>query len=103
MHLFLRYLAVVWLLMAGSGSVMAQNYQAIHGSSRAGGSLTVHNNPASIVHIPYGWDVTLFSVQEKHTTNAFVLNNGSFLNVRDVKVGSVNGEGKRFIAGNTDL
>ena len=103
MHLFYRYFAVALLLCAGSDSVMAQNYQAIHGSSRAGGSLTVHNNPASIVHIPFGWDVTVFSIQEKHTTNAFILNNASLLNVRDVKVASVNGEEKRFIAGNTDI
>lgn len=103
MHLFLRYFAVVLLVLEGSGSARAQNYQAIHGSMRAGGSLTVHNNPASIVHIPYSWDVTVFSVQEKHTTNAFVLNNASLLNPGNLKIGSVNGEGKWFIAGNTDL
>ena len=103
MHLFLRYFAVVLFLMAGPGSAMAQNYQAIHGSSRAGGSLTVHNNPASIVHIPFGWDVTVFSIQEKHATNAFVLNNASLLNVRNLKVGSVNGDAKRSIAGNADV
>lgn len=103
MHLFLRYFAVVLFLWAGTDSAMAQNYQAIHGSSRAGGSLTVHNNPASIVHIPFGWDVTVFSMQEKHATNAFVLNNGSLLNVRDLEIGSVNGNGKRFVAGLTDV
>jgi hypothetical protein len=103
MHLFLRYFAVVLLLLAEPGSTMAQNYQAIHGSSRAGGSLTVHNNPASIVHIPFGWDVTVFSMQEKHTTNAFLLNNASLFNLRNMKIGAVNGNGKRFIAGNTDV
>jgi hypothetical protein len=101
--LFLRNFSVGLLLLTGYGSAMAQNYQAIHGSSRAGGSLTVHNNPASIVHIPFGWDVTVFSLQEKHTTNAFVFNEASLLNVRNLKVGSVNGDGKRFIAGNTDV
>jgi hypothetical protein len=103
MHMFLRYFVLALVLLAGPGEVLTQNYQAIHGSTRAGGSLTVHNNPASIVHIPFGWDVTVFSVQEKLTTNAFVLNNASLLNVRNIEVGSVNGEGKRFIAGNTDL
>jgi hypothetical protein len=103
MRLLLRNFSVGLLLLTGYGSAMPQNYQAIHGSSRAGGSLTVHNNPASIVHIPFGWDVTVFSMQEKHTTNAFLLTNASLFNVRNLKVGSVNGDGKRFIAGNTDI
>src|SRR5689334_16516116 len=103
MRLYLRFLAVTLLLWAESGTSLAQNYQAVHGSSRAGGSLTVHNNPASIVHIPFGWDITVFSVQEKHTTNAFILNNASLLNFRDLKIASVNGNAKRFAAGNTDI
>jgi hypothetical protein len=46
----------------------AQNYTATNGSSYIG-SLNVHNNPSSIVNSPLKWDITLFGVQDKHTTN----------------------------------
>ena len=47
----------------------AQNYTATNGSSYIG-SLNVHNNPSSIVNSPLKWDITLFGLQDKHTTNA---------------------------------
>ena len=47
----------------------AQNYTATNGSSYIG-SLNVHNNPSSIVNSPLKWDITLFGIQDKHTTNA---------------------------------
>ena len=47
----------------------AQNYTATNGSSFIG-SLNVHNNPAAIVNSPLKWDITLFGLQDKHTTNA---------------------------------
>lgn len=47
----------------------AQNYTATNGSSYIG-SLNVHNNPAAIVNSPLKWDITLFGLQDKHTTNA---------------------------------
>jgi hypothetical protein len=47
----------------------AQNYTATNGSSYIG-SLNVHNNPSAIVNSPLKWDLTLFGVQDKHTTNA---------------------------------
>jgi hypothetical protein len=47
----------------------AQNYHAIQGSPYAG-SLGVHNNPASAVSVPYGWDLTIFGIQGKSSTNA---------------------------------
>jgi hypothetical protein len=56
----------------------AQDYQGIIGS-RYAGSLGVANNPASILNTPYSWDVTLFSVQLKNTTNAITATNASFL------------------------
>jgi hypothetical protein len=46
----------------------AQNYTATNGSSYIG-SLNVHNNPSSIVNSPLKWDITLFGLQDKHTTN----------------------------------
>ena len=48
----------------------AQNYTATNGSSIIG-SLNVHNNPSAIVNSPLKWDITLFGLQDKHTTNAF--------------------------------
>ena len=46
----------------------AQNYTATNGSSYIG-SLNVHNNPSSIVNSPLKWDLTLFGLQDKHSTN----------------------------------
>lgn len=57
---------------------IAQNYHAVNGSSLAG-SITVHNNPASILSAPYRWDVTLFGTQVKSATNAFTIHNYSLL------------------------
>lgn len=47
----------------------SQNYTATNGSSYIG-SLNVHHNPSSIVNSPFKWDITLFGLQDKHTTNA---------------------------------
>lgn len=46
----------------------AQNYTATNGSSYIG-SLNVHNNPSSIVNSPFKWDIAVFGLQDKHTTN----------------------------------
>ncbi len=77
-------------------TIQAQNYQAINGSSYAG-SLSPANNPASIVYVPYSWDVTLFAVQSKEATNAIKVKNYSLLGSAanaDIKV--LNGTKKRF-------
>lgn len=58
--------------------VRGQNYQAINGSSYAG-SLGVANNPATIVNVPFAWDITPFSVQVKLATNAIKIKNYSYL------------------------
>ncbi|HVS98016.1 MAG TPA: hypothetical protein VHE54_16085 [Puia sp.] len=60
----------------------AQDYQAIQGSPFAG-SLGIANNPASILSTPYSWDVTLFSMQLKNTTNAVNVTNFSYLSHKD--------------------
>lgn len=57
------------LLLLCCQTTRAQNYQALNGSSYTG-SLTVHNNPASIVNSPFRWDLTLLGVQAKAATNA---------------------------------
>jgi hypothetical protein len=66
------------LLLANGFVATAQNYHAVQGSNYAG-SLGVGNNPASIVNTPYPWDVTVFGVQEKHSTNAVTLYKYSLL------------------------
>jgi hypothetical protein len=60
----------------------AQDYHAINGSPYAG-AMGVANNPASILSTPYPWDITVFSVQEKNTTNAVTLSNLSYLSHGD--------------------
>ena len=69
----------VIVAVLAAGVVTAQNYQAIHGSSYAG-SLGPSNNPSSIVHVPYSWDITPIAVQLKQTTNAITVKNFSLLN-----------------------
>lgn len=51
---------------------VGQQYQAIHGSNHAG-SLGVMNNPASALSSPLPWDITLFGLQLKNSTNFFYL------------------------------
>jgi hypothetical protein len=92
----------IHLLLAYGIPVRAQHYQAVSGSSMAG-SLGVSNNPASIVHVPFAWDLTLFSLQDQHTTNAFVIKNGSLLNFKNAEIASVNGNAKRVLLGNQDI
>ncbi|MFM2361802.1 MAG: hypothetical protein RLZZ316_704 [Bacteroidota bacterium] len=75
---------------------MAQNYRALHGSPYAG-SLGVHNNPASILHAPYKWDLTLFGAQFKTSTNAITVVDYSLLsNPANSKYFFNNGAYKRF-------
>lgn len=54
----------------------AQNYHAVQGSSETG-SLAVHNNPAAIVNSPSRWDLTLFGLQSKISTNVIQIENYS--------------------------
>ena len=70
MHSLKNYLPIPFVLLFNF--LTAQNYQAINGSPYAG-SLAPGNNPASIVHVPYAWDITPFSVQFKQSTNAFTI------------------------------
>ena len=82
--------------------IAAQNYQAIHGSSYAG-SLAVGNNPASIIHVPYAWDITPIAVQLKQSTNAFRIKKYSFLSSpANVEIESTTGTFSRFQFSNED-
>ena len=41
--------------------------------------MAASDNPASILSTPYPWDITVFSIQEKNTTNAIRFSNFSYL------------------------
>ncbi len=82
---------------------MAQNYQAVHGSMYAG-SLAAGYNPAAIVHVPFAWDVTLFSFQIKQSTNAYTINKFSLLSTpANAEFSIINGTRKRFVFANQDV
>src|SRR5665647_529196 len=101
MHSLKNYLLIPCVLLFNF--LMAQNYQAINGSSYAG-SLGPGNNPASIVHVPYAWDITLFSVQLKQSTNAFKIDKYSLLSSpNNAEISVQNGNKKRFLFANQDI
>src|SRR5215813_478458 len=60
----------------------AQDYQAVNGSPFAG-AMGAANNPAAILTTPYPWDITLFSVQLKNTTNAVSFSDLSYISHGD--------------------
>jgi len=81
----------------------AQNYHAINGSAYAG-SMSTALNPASIVHVPYPWDITPFSVQLKQSTNAFKIEQFSLLSSWDSStLTAQNGIIKRFFFATQDI
>ena len=99
---FIKYY-LTFLCFLSFNILLAQNYHAINGSSYAG-SLSPNNNPASIVHVPYAWDVTPFAVQMKQTTNAFKIEKYSLLSSpKNIEISMQNGEMKRFIFSNQDI
>ncbi len=101
MRLNKLYILTAFLLAANFLS--AQNYQAINGSGYAG-SLGVGNNPASIVQVPYTWDITPFAVQAKQATNAFVINNYSLLSSpSNATIVTVPNALKRFVFTNQNI
>jgi hypothetical protein len=86
-----------------SNFIKAQNYQAINGSSYAG-SLSAENNPASIVSVPYTWDITPLAVQAKQSTNAFLIKNYSLLSSpKNADIAIENGSKKRFLFANQSI
>ena len=83
--------------------LQAQNYQAINGSSYAG-SLSTNNNPSSIVHVPYAWDITPISVQSKQSTNFFKIDKYSLLSsFNNAEISAQNGERNRYLYTSQDI
>jgi hypothetical protein len=74
----MKYIKLILLVSCFPVFVQAQNYTATNGSSYIG-SLNVHNNPSAIVNSPFKWDLTLFGLQDKHTTNTIKVFNYSLL------------------------
>ncbi len=101
MHVLKNYLFIPCMLLLNF--LMAQNYQAINGSPYAG-SLAPSNNPASIVHVPFAWDITPFSVQLKQSTNAYKIEKYSLLSTtKNAEVSALLGIKKRFVFANQDI
>ena len=91
------------ILLLIFNSLHAQDYRAIHGSSYAGG-LGAANNPASIVHVPFKWDVSPLAVQLKQSTNLLTINNFSLLSPGgNVTVTANTGNERRFLMSNQDI
>lgn len=95
------FLAILTILAANT--VFAQNYHAINGSIYAG-SLSPSANPASIVFVPYTWDITPLAVQFKQSTNTFTVNDFSLLSPSgNATVENTYGVKKRFFFANQDI
>lgn len=92
-----------FILFYSFNSLQAQDYRAIHGSSYAG-ALGAANNPASIVHVPFKWDVSPLAVQLKQSTNLLTINNFSLLSPGgNVTVTANAGNERRFLMSNQDI
>jgi hypothetical protein len=93
-------------ILVFSLAVRAQDYHAIEGSPYAGG-IGVANNPASILMTPYPWDITVFSMEEKNTTNAVAFSNFSYLSGLSshdtIHYRFTNGDFKRYAAFNFNM
>lgn len=84
-------------------SLQAQDYRAIHGSSYAG-ALGAANNPASLVHVPFAWDISPLAVQLKQSTNLLTINNFSLLSPgNNITVTANTGNEQRFLMSNQDI
>jgi hypothetical protein len=94
------------MILIFSLAARAQDYHAIEGSPYAGG-IGAANNPASILMTPYPWDITVFSMEEKNTTNAVTYSNFSYLSGlsrRDtIHYNFTNGDFKRYAAFNFNM
>jgi hypothetical protein len=91
--------------LLGTGSLcslLAQNYQAIHGSPYAG-SLGVVTNPAGMHLTPYKWDLTVFAVQGKLATNAINVKNFSAFSPGNATATFKEGNFARYAHSSSDL
>jgi hypothetical protein len=78
--------------------LMAQGYQALHGSPYAG-STAVFNNPAASVNSAYKWDFTILSVHSKVSSNSIYLQDS--LGTRSLTLKE--GFSSKFAHGTTDV
>lgn len=97
----MRIKQLAFLVLAATAAfptLRAQGYQALHGSTYAG-STAIFNNPAASVNSVFKWDLTLFSVQAKTSTNsAFIRNNQG---ARELSL--LEGRSSKFFHANADL
>lgn len=98
-----RLFIIIPAVFISSSLLHAQNYQALHGSPYAGG-LGAAVNPASLVAVPFAWDVTPVAIQEKHSTNAIRVNGFSLLSpAGKTGIDIITGKMKRYLLSNQDV
>lgn len=85
-----------------SPAARAQDYHAMEGSPYAG-AIGVANNPASMLMTPYPWDITVFSLEEKNTTNAIKFTDFSLISRDTIHYNYTNGDLKRYAAFNFNI
>jgi hypothetical protein len=95
-----HYLIV--LLLLNATLVTAQGYQALNGSPYTG-STAVFNNPAASVGSAYKWDLSLFSLQLKMSTNSVYLKNFSLSNQDSAQIKFNQGLSSHFIHATVDV
>ncbi len=93
---------LIMLALCSKGSILAQGYQALHGSAYTG-STAVFNNPAASVNSVYKWDFTLFSTQLKLSQNALYLKNFSLSNQDSSELLMREGYSSKFMHANFDV
>ncbi|HEV3324614.1 MAG TPA: hypothetical protein VG052_03390 [Puia sp.] len=91
---------MIGLICSLSGQ--AQDYHAIEGSPYAGG-IGAANNPASIVNASFPWDITVFSLEEKNTTNAVKFTDFSYISKDTIHYKFAAGYMKRYAAFNFNV
>ncbi|MBL0882615.1 MAG: hypothetical protein IBJ16_04575 [Chitinophagaceae bacterium] len=85
---------ILILSLLTSSLARAQSYTSTYGSAYAG-STGIRNNPAASVNSAYKWDLTLFTVQAKVSTNSLFMRNDSVFLTHPFK--------KRFLHNNVDI
>ncbi len=92
-----KVVASLLFIVCSFFSVSAQYYHGIQGSAYFG-SLSVHENPSTILSSFHKWDITLLGVQGKVNTNTLLIRDYSLLsNPRNSKYIIDSGSYKRYI------
>ena len=86
------FILTIWLFTCSQ--MNAQSYTSTYGSAYAG-STGIRNNPAASVNSAYKWDLTLFTVQAKVSTNSLFMRNDSVFLTHPFK--------NRFLHNNIDI